>query len=479
MSHEQVVTVGAAERRGVQVTDLLSMLRRYWWPIILLPLIAVDLAFALQPAKSYTATDTIQILPVGGPQNISAGTLSVLVPGVVNHMHAPDFADHAAAAAQLPASVAKAPVSVVVSGDPTTGLVTITAKSPYAYPVTAWANAYSNYAITQKGAVDPQNLTTINQVSSTPATAKSDSTKIVAVGAGLLGLVVGVLVSIGIGFLRADRTDPEKIRRRFGTDVVVRMPPVRNRSRVRANGSLLSESRAIHELGLRLRLSGVTAGRGADERFETPSRVIAVLSEKRGEGRTEVANALAWEMTRSGQSVAVIHVGLQRRPTTAQANGSGPSGAKAKEPFHLDLSDDEMHPAEVVLSRLPQVIKKLSATHDLVLVDGPPMSAGADAQVVAVLAGAVLWVSGRHVDRNELRCRLAEFDQHGVDLLGLVINQPPRRFFRKRGGSVRPSTRVNSDGTGHGAGTGSYPQAQANPSPSGVPDAETSAARGV
>lgn len=418
----------------MQISDLLLILRRYWWPLILLPVIAVSAAYAARPAKSWAATESLQVLPAGPVTNISSQGVQYLIPPVVARLQARQFAEEASAT--LPARAADAPVKIGVNGDTATGLLTITATSTDSGAVAPWANAYGSYLVANPGSVSGLASISIIENAVQPQSPEHSSLKAELLGAGLLGLVLGLLASLGYGFYRAQQSDPDLAKSRFGASVLVRLPTVRRRQRGDWTGSALLSTPAIHELSMRLELAQVE--RSASRPSRGGRRTVAVLSEKRGDGRSEVTNALACEVCQSGQRVAVVYADVGGERPRIGHDFSRVRGTRSTRqwptPYYLD---EERSSSELILSALPALLKAIEPRYDLVLVDAPPLAEGADGAVVAVLAGAVVWVTAPRRDRHGMRRRIAELSGRGVDVLGIVFNRPPGLIQRFLHPSVR------------------------------------------
>lgn len=78
--------------------------------------------------------------------------------------------------------------------------------------------------------------------------------------------------------------------------------------------------------------------------------------------------------------------------------------------------------------RLGKLMARLSACHDLVLVDTPPVGLISDAlMIAAVCEGAVLVAGDNAVRRRELTVARQQLEDAGARVLGLVINRVPHR----------------------------------------------------
>jgi len=93
----------------VELSDLVASIRRYWLPIVLIPLIAVAAVWKTRPPETYTASATVQVFPAGGVNNLNDGAVSLLMPAVVVRADSQAFAN--TVGLSLPATIADAPVT--------------------------------------------------------------------------------------------------------------------------------------------------------------------------------------------------------------------------------------------------------------------------------------------------------------------------------------------------------------------------------
>jgi tyrosine-protein kinase Etk/Wzc len=85
------------------------------------------------------------------------------------------------------------------------------------------------------------------------------------------------------------------------------------------------------------------------------------------------------------------------------------------------------NPSELLISdRFQQLMKKLSAEYELVIIDTPPILAVTDAAIIGRLAGInfVLLRTGRHLMR-EIEQAVKRLEQNGVKPRGFIFNHVP------------------------------------------------------
>ena len=177
----------------------------------------------------------------------------------------------------------------------------------------------------------------------------------------------------------------------------------------------------------------------------TTCQAVAVMSSRRGEGRTSVVARLGVAFARGGHSVSVVDFDL-RRPSLHEQfglrNASGitdllaASRISAQNPGHeTTLVRDRLR---VMTSGRTKGIAIALHAHeagaalgwlkaeepDFVLVDTPPFQDGSDAVVLADLVdSAIVLAEARRTPADEVASAAARLDAMGVDVLGFVINK--------------------------------------------------------
>jgi polysaccharide biosynthesis transport protein len=249
--------------------------------------------------------------------------------------------------------------------------------------------------------------------------------------AGILGLALG----LALAFLR-DHLDhrlrtSEDVELRFDTPVLARIP-----RRGRSDTSVT----AFREANRVLRTNLQFAGQGRQ------LRAVAVTSGREGEGKTTTVAQLALASAEVGQRVIVVEADFRRPALQAEFLPDG------KEPLRPGLSnylvesaslDDVIFPTArpnidlVPAGPLPpspsallesrrgrEAVSEFLTEADLVLIDCPPLSIGADASVIAGWVDGVIVVVdlGGSTDDN-VRGALRQLEAVHANALGLVLNR--------------------------------------------------------
>jgi Mrp family chromosome partitioning ATPase len=263
----------------------------------------------------------------------------------------------------------------------------------------------------------------------------------------LLGALAGLLAGLALVALR-QRLDPrlrhaDDVQAALGLAVVARIRKSRLLAREQlATGALPeAETESLHAL------------RAEVERFAAahPDVPIVVAAAGRGEGATTVAWQLACAASAPERRVLLIEADM-RRPTLSDRLGGAeaPGLAELAEaddvpaadairqvavatvdeeaaPRVVDLilaGDPVARPADVLASdRARELLDDLARSYDLVVIDAPPLSAGADLLPLLASGSGVVVVGrpGTTTRRGgaELREALGRF---GPPVVGLVVN---------------------------------------------------------
>ncbi|CAI6036612.1 CpsD/CapB family tyrosine-protein kinase [Cohnella sp. JJ-181] len=174
--------------------------------------------------------------------------------------------------------------------------------------------------------------------------------------------------------------------------------------------------------------------------------VLTVTSTDWGEGRTTTAVNLALAYSRSGKKVLLIDADLRRPALHAvlgQIRRNGLSNYLANQQtlqdivkesgysnLHVITAGDQLPgPTELLSSgRLSELFEELRGRYDRVIVDASPLTAAADAQIVAAATdGVVMVVAYASTKRAELQKTAKTLSQNGTPLLGIVLNKAARQ----------------------------------------------------
>jgi len=176
-------------------------------------------------------------------------------------------------------------------------------------------------------------------------------------------------------------------------------------------------------------------------------RLVLVTSPGPGEGKTTTVANLAVVFGLAGHRVCVIDTDL-RRPTLHRLFGlDNQEGLTnlllAREPdleravqrtVYTNVSAVTSgplppNPSELLGSaRMQEVLERLKARFDVVLLDSPPALVVTDASVLATLADGLLIVArANHTRTQQLRATVEELAQSGRPIAGIIINRVASR----------------------------------------------------
>ncbi|MEA2404149.1 MAG: tyrosine-protein kinase [Thermoleophilaceae bacterium] len=251
----------------------------------------------------------------------------------------------------------------------------------------------------------------------------------------LIAAILGAALGVALAFLR-DRLDHRlrtsgDVESRFDKPVLARVPR-RGRSE-----TSITAFREAHRI-LRTNLQFATGGKQL--------RSIAVTSGREGEGKTTTVAQLALASAEVGQNVVVVEADFRRPALQRELLPD------AQEPLRPGLTnylveaatlDDVIYPAprpniDIVpagpLPPSPSALLESRRGHgfvediltdaDLVIIDCPPLSIGADASVISGWVDGVLMVVdlGGSTDQT-VRDALRQLEAVQANVLGLVLNR--------------------------------------------------------
>lgn len=229
--------------------------------------------------------------------------------------------------------------------------------------------------------------------------------------------------------------DDEQIARELEAPVLARVPSSARRGSDPAQAQHFLETFRVLRTNLR---------------FLRPAQRMSrflVTSAGAGEGKSTTATALARAFAEQGDRVVIIEGDL-RRPSLFTLLKKPPERPKGVVQYLvLDSPFDEVvHetsvlnvfvvPAGIVppnpsvllqTDGLRRLVDEAADFADVVILDSPPLSAGADASILANAADAILFViNHRNTQRTRAIQAVRQLRQAGGDIAGLIVNQVSR-----------------------------------------------------
>lgn len=250
-----------------------------------------------------------------------------------------------------------------------------------------------------------------------------------------VAFVLSLFLGVGMAFAR-DRFsrrlgDYEELAEAASLPVLARVPALSERRLSNAEKQRFRE--AFRVLRTNLQLLGGTVDRSC----------LAVTSASAAEGKSTSVLGLARAIAEQGQVVLVIEADL-RRPTLAErldiaptavglahclAVGTDPEqGVHATDVPGLLLMPAGATPPDpsslLTPAALGDVLSRVRSMADAILLDTPPVSAGADATILANAAGGVLLVANhRRGTRSRVLRSVKALRQTGSEIVGLLVNE--------------------------------------------------------
>ncbi len=294
------------------------------------------------------------------------------------------------------------------------------------------ANAYASEFINITKEVIPSSAL-INVKVVEPAVVPLDPVKPNASLNVILGLLVGLMASIGLAFLleMIDVTikEQEDVERLLGVPSLGKIPRGESPFLLNNDDAIISD---VYR-SIRTNLQYIN--------FNQSIKTLIVSSANQSEGKTTVSSNLAIVYAQAGYKVLIIECDL-RRPTLVDLfniqNDRGLSnvlaGVATVESVICETQIDGLriissgpippNPADLLNSEnMDRVLSDLRETFDLIILDSPPALAITDTAILSTKADAVLLLShyGK-TKKNEIIAAKEALSKVGGRIIGFVIN---------------------------------------------------------
>jgi capsular exopolysaccharide synthesis family protein len=268
-----------------------------------------------------------------------------------------------------------------------------------------------------------------------------------------LNLALGLLLGIALGALVAavrERRDTtvKSLHDLQGLTGASPLGAIRSDAIVKQNPLLLtSTNRATVEEFRSIR----TNLRYVD--VDKPPRQIVMSSAIAGEGKSVLACNIAMIMAQGQMRVCLVEADLRRPRATHYLGLDGSIGLTEVVAGELDLNDALVSWNRGALTVLPagatppdpshllgshamsEVLERLRATFDLVIIDAPPLLPVSDAAILGAMSDGVIMVARYgHVTRDQVRHALESLQAVDARLIGTVLNATPVKERESRYG---------------------------------------------
>jgi capsular exopolysaccharide synthesis family protein len=450
--------------RAVELGEYLDILRRRWLGVLIITLTTLALASAVTLAmpKKYTATTRLFI-------SVAGESVTDLAQGSnFAEKQMSSYAEVATSPRVLepviqqlglrvtPKELAKS-VEATVPVD--TVILEIAATDPDPTRSAQIANAVGQWLAAAASDLSPQRQNGTKAVQAATIAAaqvpeKASSPNILQ-NLGV-GLVLGLLLGLGIAVLR--HVLDTKVRNENDVRALTDSPilgavaydqEVSSHPVILRDQPLAAPSEAVRRLRTNLQFIDVA----------NRPKSIVISSSIPGEGKSTIAINLAVSLADTGARVILVDADLRQPSIAEYADIEGVVGLTTVligrvevedviQPFAatgLDLlpaGQIPPNPSELLGSvAMADLLERLSASYDMVLLDSPPLLPVTDAVVLSKLAGGALVVVGAdRIHRPQLLQSLESLETAGSHLFGIVMNKIARRDASAYGyGSGYPS----------------------------------------
>ncbi|MEE9416233.1 MAG: polysaccharide biosynthesis tyrosine autokinase [Acidimicrobiales bacterium] len=274
----------------------------------------------------------------------------------------------------------------------------------------------------------------------------------------LAGLIAGLIFGVAAAFIldRLDNTAREEgdVELAIGTSVLGTVPPFGFSNRTGASALvMLSSSKS----------TPVQRAREAFRRLRTSFQYLAttdnvhsllITSAQPAEGKSIAATNLAIALAQGGSPTVLVSADM-RRPAIENLFGIGNTeglstslqAAEVTPPPIVSVGVENLavipsgptpaNPGELLGSaRFRDLIRRLEATYEYVIVDTPPVLSAADSIAASTsVGGVVVLVDSRRTDTPTLLQVRSDLDRAGANVLGAILNRDRSRnagFFSRR-----------------------------------------------
>jgi capsular exopolysaccharide synthesis family protein len=187
-------------------------------------------------------------------------------------------------------------------------------------------------------------------------------------------------------------------------------------------------------------------------------KVHAVTSADHGEGRTDLAHALATSFAAAGRRTLVIdadfsdwrlsgELKLTDRPGLCEALTDGATEGRVHETEQANLwampmgAVSAFSPRHLASENLDRLLEVLRDRFDAIVFDTPPVLAAAETTLVSAAADSVVLVVARHQKGDLIKAAASRLRQVGVNLIGTAFNKAAASDITYGRASVPAATR--------------------------------------
>ncbi len=422
----------------MELRGYLEILRRRWWVILLLPLVAGISAYVVtkQMTPIYRATAVILVNQTQDPGTVQYN--DVLTSERLTNTYAQlvkrrVVLDKVVQKLSLPMTAGQLDGKVTVTPVTNTQLLHISVDDPSPSQAALIANTLAQAFIDDNSSeLGRPGTVSVTDQATVPGAPAKPNVKLNTV----LGLMLGLMLAGGVVLVQEYLDDTVKTPE--DVEEVAGVPALGVVSRFRdANPRVTSTSGTTAEAYRQIR-TNVHFARLAQE-----VKTIVVTSGNPGEGKSTTAANLAMVMADAGERVLLVDTDL-RRPSLhtlfGQPNSFGLTGLLLGE--DLSLSHGAVstgvknlrlipsgplppNPSELLTSKkMMSLVETMRESADYVIFDSPPILAVTDASILASMCdGSIVVLEMGQTRPDTLRRVKAALDQANARPLGVVINK--------------------------------------------------------
>jgi capsular exopolysaccharide synthesis family protein len=436
----------------LEIGDYFRILRRRWVDVLAFAFLGVLVAGAISLALKPTYTAQTQLFVAiqssGSVQDLQQGNTfsQSRVQSYVQTVGTPSVLQPAIDSLGLDTTPAALADHVAADADLNTVIITITAENESPVQAAAIAQAVGDSLIKtvanlERPSADGNSLVKLSIVS--PAAAPIEPSAPATSLNLLLGLILGTAIGVGAAVLRATLDtavrgeadlrrvsdapllggisfDGDALKKPLLTQAAAQSPRAESFRQIRTN---LQFAHVSHE-----------------------SKAVLVTSSLPGEGKTTTATNLAIAIAQSGKTVVLVDADLRRPRVDDYLGLDRNAGLTTALIGAVDVNDllqpwgehdlyvltsgqIPPNPSELLgSSAMRELIGRLEAAFDAVIIDAPPLLPVTDAAVLSQqVGGVVLVVGSSKVKIPDLQKSLSALKMVEADVLGVVLNLLPAK----------------------------------------------------
>ncbi|OAI23613.1 hypothetical protein A1351_19590 [Methylosinus sp. R-45379] len=313
---------------------------------------------------------------------------------------------------------------------------------------TLFENFLSRAKITQEQSTFEENEARVISPAIRPGAPSFPKKGLVLSLAGVVGLLIGIGGAVALDMLNSGFLSSREIEEKLGTPVLASLPLLSAKDR-EVDGKTLEPARYVIAKPLSRYAESIRNIRVGIQMadVDNPAKVILVTSSFPSEGKSTLAQSLAWSAVKAGMRVMLIDGDLRHPSISKQFGAEAKPGlvdfltsAVPLEQAVIRLDDltvlpagsKSQNPPDLLGSeRMRQLSEKLRDLFDYIVVDSPPVGPVIDAKVLASLADKVVFsVRWRMTPRETVAEHIQYFMQHhklaGAALSLVDESQAPR-----------------------------------------------------